>query len=109
MAGIGAAMPGEGGVAIGTGKGVLSLGRMANLAEKAAAEGGQVVNATGSAQDIWRMSYRAIRSADEIIFHTTGVPTTLEEQLSIGGQFSRAESIVIQARPDLLGKTVFVP
>lgn len=92
------------------GKNVLSLGRWAGLTEKAAAEGGQVVQATGDAQNIWRTSYRAIRSADEIVFHTTGVPTNLAEQLgTTAGQFSRAESIVIQARPDLLAKTIFVP
>jgi hypothetical protein len=89
---------------------VLSLGRMEGLAIKAAAEGGEIVQASGTAKQIWQESYRAIRSADQIIFHTTGVPATLGDAIAAGGgQFSRAEMAVIQSRADLAAKTVFVP
>jgi hypothetical protein len=53
----------------------LSLGRMSGLAKTAAAEGGAVVQATGTAREVWKASYGAMRSADRILFHTTGVPT----------------------------------
>jgi hypothetical protein len=90
-------------------KDVLVLGRgpLARLQRLATQEGGRVstIDSTCS-KEIFKNNYRDIRSADRIIQYMDNIPTTLEESLQVGGQFSRAEVFMINQRKDLLLKTI---
>ena len=80
------------------------LSRLQNLAEQ---QGGRVstINSTVP-KEIFKQNYRDIRSADRIVQYMDNIPTTLEESLQIGGQYSRAEVYMINQRKDLLEKTI---
>jgi hypothetical protein len=86
---------------------VLGRGPLSRLQKLAAEEGGRVSSiASQDARAIFKQNYRDIRSADKIIQYMDNIPTTLDEAVRSGGQFSRAEVYMINQRKDLLGKTI---
>ena len=88
---------------------ILVLGRKDGLSDFASKEGGRLSTTSGkSAKEIYKQNARDIRSADRIIFREKGVPNSLQDALNIGGgQFSRAERMLIESRPELRTKTIF--
>jgi RHS repeat-associated protein len=97
------------GLAANSAQDVLVLGRgpLSRLESLAAKEGGRVSTIDSNvAKEIFKQNYRDVRSADKIIQYMDNIPTTLEESLKIGGQFSRAEVFMINQRKDLLLKTI---
>jgi hypothetical protein len=86
---------------------VLGRGPLSRLENLAGQQGGRVstINSTVP-KEIFKQNYRDIRSADKIIQYMDNIPTTLEESLQIGGQYSRAEIYMINQRQDLLEKTI---
>lgn len=86
---------------------VLGRGPLERLQRLAMQEGGRVSTIDSTvAREIFRNNYRDIRTADRIIQYMDNIPTTLQESLQIGGQYSRAEVFMINQRKDLLQKTI---
>jgi hypothetical protein len=86
---------------------VLGRGPLDRLQRLATQEGGRVSTIDSTvAKEIFKNNYRDIRSADKIIQYMDNIPTTLQESLQIGGQYSRAEVFMINQRKDLLQKTI---
>lgn len=86
---------------------VLGRGPLSRLKNLAIEEGGRIsTTSSKEAKEIFKQNYRDIRKADKIIQYMDNIPTTLDESLQKGGQFSRAEVFMINQRKDLLAKTI---
>jgi hypothetical protein len=86
---------------------VLGRGPQARLERLADHEGGQISTTSSKvAKEIFKRNYSDIRKADKIVQYMDEVPTSLEEAIKIGGQYSRAEAYMINQRKDLLEKTI---
>jgi len=86
---------------------VLGRGPKERLERLATKEGGHISStSSNSPRDIFKKNYSDIRKADRIIQYMDNIPTTLDEALLIGGQYSRAEVYMINQRKDLLLKTI---
>jgi RHS repeat-associated protein len=88
---------------------ILGRGPELRLLQLGNQEGGRISTIESNIpKEIFKQSYKDMRTADRIFFYQEGVPTTLEESLQMGGgQFSRAELYMIRSRADLLFKARF--
>lgn len=83
---------------------ILGRGPRERLDRLAIEQGGRISNTSSTdARETFKQNYRDMRSADEIVQFMDDIPQTLNP--GQGGQFARAEKVLIDMRKDLLEKT----